>query len=204
MALFRKSSAPSDSTSVSDDLDPSGKGRATPSRKQAEAERKERLKATARGEIKSRARGGASSGSGAATSREERKSVRQRMLEGDDRVLSARDRGPERRYARDLVDGRRTVGEFFLYIAFGILFISFVGIPILQVLSQVLLLATIVALACDSYRIHKLVDRAVREKFPNGNVDGVARYAMMRGISLRRMRVPKPQVSPSRRGSARA
>ena len=191
MVLFRKHSAAPTSASPTDtSVDESGKGRATPSRKQAEAERKERLKATARGENKTKAR---TSGA-ASTTREARNEARKRVLAGDERALSPRDAGPERRYARDLVDSRHTVGEYFLYLAIAVLVIGLVRVPILQVLSQLLLVSIVLGLAVDSYRIHRSTTRALQAKFPTSDLSGVARYAVMRGMVTRRMRVPKPQV----------
>jgi hypothetical protein len=164
-----------------------GKGRPTPSRREAEAERKERLKATARGENKAKGRSSASS-----TTREARHQARQRVLAGDEKALSARDRGPERRYARDLVDSRHTIGEYFLYLAIGVLVIGL--IPATAVVSQVLLLGIVLALVIDSVRIHRRTSAALKAKFPTSDLSGVARYAVMRGMVTRRMRVPKPQV----------
>jgi len=177
-------------TELSTDDEAGGKGRPTPSRREAEAERKERLKATARGENKTKAR---TSGA-ASTTREARNEARKRVLAGDERALSARDRGPERRYARDLVDSRHTVGEYFLYLAIGVLVIGLIRVPILQVLSQLLLVSIVLGLAVDSYRIHRSTTRALQAKFPTSDLSGVARYAVMRGMVTRRMRVPKPQV----------
>lgn len=148
--------------------------------------------ATARGEAGRTGRGAAAADR--AATRAQRAEQRKRAIEGDERALSARDRGPERRYARDLVDARHTVGENFLILAVFVLILGLIAVPVLQVLSQVLLVVIVAGLAIDSVLIHRSVGRAVAEKFPNGDTKGVARYAMMRAMVSRRMRVPKPQV----------
>jgi Flp pilus assembly protein TadB len=197
VALFRKSSTDSASSAATDSTsDESGKGRATPSRKQAEAERRERLKATARGESTSRGRSSVSS----ATTREARNEARKRMLAGDERALSARDRGPERRFARDYVDSRHTVGEYFLYLAILVLVLGLVPALIFKILSEVLLVLIVIGLAVDSFRIYRGAGSALEAKFPTSDLKGVARYAVMRGMVTRRMRAPKPQVA---RGAAK-
>jgi hypothetical protein len=170
-----------------------GKGRPTPSRKQAEAERKERLKAASSGSARSRAAAAAAARSG--TKSGSKQDVRKRIIAGDERVLAERDRGPERRLARDLVDARHTVGEYFLYLAIFVLILGLIQIGPIQIASQILLPVIVLALVVDSVRIYRGVPAAVREKYPNGNLDGIARYAMMRGLVTRRMRVPGPQVT---------
>ena len=48
--------------------------------------------------------------------KEDRSKVRNALMTGDDRYLPSRDRGPLRRFVRDWIDSRRTVGEFFIII----------------------------------------------------------------------------------------
>ena len=186
------------SASASSAENADGKGRPTPSRKQAEAERKERLKASSSGATR---KGRASS---AAATRAERSATRKRIVAGDERVLAPRDRGPEKRYARDLVDSRHTVGEYFLYIAIAILILGIVPVPALRLVANAFLVLVVLGLIVDSVLIRRRVTRAVATKFPDGDLDGIARYAMMRGMVTRRMRVPKPQVKRGSAGSGRA
>jgi Flp pilus assembly protein TadB len=177
-----------------------GKGRPTPSRKQAEAERKERLKASSSGESR---KATASRTAAARTTRSSRAETRKRIIAGDESVLAPRDRGPERRYARDLVDERHTVGEYFLYIAIAILVLGLIRVGPIAVLAQGLLVLVVVALVVDSTLTYRRVTRAVAEKFPNSTVQSIGRYAMMRGMVTRRMRVPGPQVKRRARGTGR-
>ena len=51
---------------------------------------------------------------------------REAMASGDERYLPARDKGPVRRFARDYVDSRFRVAEFFLPLAVVILVLSMV------------------------------------------------------------------------------
>jgi len=46
----------------------------------------------------------------------------------------------------------------------------------------------------DSVLISRKVKRLVRERYPKSEVRGLSLYAIMRGITFRGMRVPKPRV----------
>ena len=173
-----------------DDTVEARKGRATPSRKEAEAERRRRLQESARGTGKGRK-------NDRAEERSRREDARERMKAGDERFLGRRDRGPARRYARDLVDSRRTVGEYFLFAALGVLVAGIVPVAAVQLASQVGLVAIVFGVVVDSVLLRRRVVRAVRARYPDDEgTKGVATYAIMRGLSTRRMRLPAPQVRP--------
>src|SRR5690242_19206596 len=53
---------------------------------------------------------------------------RQGMAAGDDKYLTVRDRGPVRRYVRDVVDARRNVGSLFFFGTITVLALSMVPI----------------------------------------------------------------------------
>ena len=182
-------------TNVPTDASTNGKGRPTPSRKQAEAERKRIIKESAAG-----GSGRAARAAEAAANRAARSDKRKRIIAGEESALLARDRGPERRLARNLVDSRHTVGEYFLYLAILVLILGLIPVGPLVALSQLMLIGIVLALVVDSILIYRGVGRVVRERFPDGAVAGIGRYAMMRAMVTRRMRVPKPQVDRKRRG----
>ncbi|OIV37545.1 hypothetical protein BIV57_10500 [Mangrovactinospora gilvigrisea] len=126
--------------------------------------------------------------------RTERMKQREGMLRGDERMLQPRDRGPVRRFARDYVDARFAVAEFFLPFAVVILVLSMVPNIALKNISLLLWLVLIVLIVLDSVRIKVGIGRALKEKFPDENHRGVGMYALMRTLQMRRMRLPKPQV----------
>lgn len=75
----------------------SGKGRPTPSRKEREAARKKPLIGDRSKEAKKAAR---------AQLAAKRAEAREGMLNGEERYLTVRDRGPQKKLARDMVDSR--------------------------------------------------------------------------------------------------
>jgi Protein of unknown function (DUF3043) len=129
--------------------------------------------------------------------REEREERTQGMRNGDERYMLVRDRGPERRLVRDIVDSRRTVGTWFFGGALIVLIGTTVRIQAVQFASNILWALLAVGVVVDSILIARKVKRLVRERFPKTTqrIGSLQIYGVMRALTFRRMRVPKPQVS---------
>lgn len=169
----------------------SRKGRPTPRRKEAEAANRRPLVA-----------GRTSTGRGSSASRSEAKAAQREMRRreydamksGDERYLPAKDKGAERRFARDWVDARWNVGEFFLPVAL-VLFVAMIATsntasPISVIVLMALYLMVVVAVV-DAFFMWRGLRKRLTAKF--GTVTrGTAMYAVMRGFQLRRFRLPKP------------
>jgi len=162
-----------------------GKGRATPPRKEQEAARKRPLVPNDRKQA-------------SRTSRDQVAAARERarvgMANGEEKYLPARDKGAQKRYVRDYVDARFSLGEALLPLVL-LVFISY----FFPDLASYLLLAVwvvFIAVAIDCLILGFLVRRKLAAKF--GGMDRVERgvrwYAAMRAIQLRVIRLPKPQV----------
>ncbi|WP_020387609.1 DUF3043 domain-containing protein [Kribbella catacumbae] len=190
--MFRRTKSETSPQTGSTDPQPKvgGKGRPTPTRREAEAARKAALK-------KPRNRKEAS-----AYRREkvriERAKMQDAMKTGDDRYLPAADKGPIRRFARDFVDARWSVMEFALPV---LLVISLLGVVFsaaftwLPGLVNILFLVMIVAIAGDWFLLTSSLKRAVATKFPNEPAKGIGFYAVRRTMQMRRWRLPKPMVA---------
>jgi hypothetical protein len=120
------------------------------------------------------------------------------MAAGDDRYVMARDKGPVRAYVRDIVDARRNVGSLFIIALVLMLALSAPAVPALRIASNFVLLAFILALVVDGFFLHRRVKRLVGAKFPKNDESSgaLSRYAIMRAMSVRMMRMPKPRVKP--------
>ena len=165
-----------------------GKGRPTPTRREAELARKQRVKPKvdardARRRMREQAR-------------EERAKVRHAMATGDERNYLSRDRGPVRGFIRDWVDSRRTIAEFFLPIVLVVLLLSFVRNPTIQLLSTAVWLATMLLVAVDLTWFGFRLRREIRRRFPDDEGRGHVFYGIARATQLRRLRMPKPRVRP--------
>jgi hypothetical protein len=162
-----------------------GKGRATPTRKEKEAARKRPLVANDRSERRRQERIAAAA---------QREKQRIGLANGEEKYLGARDRGPQRRYARDYVDARRGVGEVMLP-AIALFFISsfFPSDSLVVIAGFAFMWLVLIAAVIDAVIVGSILKRKLAAKF--GSVErGVRLYAAMRSVYFRGLRLPKPQV----------
>jgi hypothetical protein len=164
----------------------SGKGRATPSRKAQEAARVKPVVGNKDPEQRKAEK---------AKLVEERRIAREGMMRGEEKYLSARDKGPQKRLARDLVDSRFTVGELVMPALFVVILVSAVDDFTVQLVALVSMWVLFLAIAIDATLIARKVNKALIAKFGAAKVDrGVRWYAASRSIQMRALRIPKPQV----------
>jgi hypothetical protein len=113
------------------------------------------------------------------------------MDAGDDRYVPNRDKGPVRRFVRDYVDGRMSAGEFFMPIAVAALILMVAGAGgIGGSLSSVMILIVLFDSAVLSFSLRRTLAR----KFPDEPRRGAIPYGLMRALTWRSLRTPKPQV----------
>ncbi len=122
---------------------------------------------------------------------------RERMMAGEEAYLLPRDQGPIRRYARDIVDSRRNVLGLFMPSALVLLFVMLAR-PKIQVLISPAMLLLMLVMAIDALFLARKVNKAVDAKFPDNAETHfkLGMYAASRASQMRRMRAPRPTVSP--------
>ncbi|KUO13237.1 DUF3043 domain-containing protein [Streptomyces sp. DSM 15324] len=191
----KEEKAPADKAAVTDSKqtrDPQApKGRPTPKRSEAQSQRRSVAHTpTTRKEAAKRQRD---------ERRTQLERQRQALAGGDERYLPARDKGPVRKFARDFVDSRFNVAEFFLPMAVAILVLSLVRVASLQTVALLLWLVVIVLIVLDSIVSAFRLRKALQARFPDQNRRGAVAYALMRSLQMRRLRLPKPQVKRGER-----
>jgi hypothetical protein len=172
-------------TELNQDSISSAKGHATPSRKEQEAARKRPLVANDRAERRRREREAANA---------ERERARVGMANGEQKYLPIRDRGPQRKYIRDYVDARWSVGELLLP-TIALFFISSFFPPdsVVQFVGFAVMWFVLLVSVIDAVIVGFILKRKLTEKF--GSMDKGGRfYAAMRMVYFRQMRLPKAQV----------
>jgi hypothetical protein len=165
-----------------------GKGRPTP--KRSEAERRRREPYTAPKDRKEAAR----------TSRDRQRTDRTRRMEavrrGEEWAMPPRDRGPVKALARDYVDSKRRVSEYYMYGLLVLLVLLFIRTPIVQTIVPLLVLAAVLIMGIEGVLIGRKVKSLAAERLPGQSTRGLALYSAMRALQIRRLRVPKPRVKP--------
>lgn len=163
------------------------KNRPTPKRKEQEAARRQPLVQTDRRAARTTDK---------AKRREQQVRMREAMVTGDDRHLPARDKGPVRRYVRDYVDARWSVGEFLLPVMILVLALTFVRIAAAYQIMFIGVYGVMLLAVLDAFVLWRRLKNRIAVKFPPGEVPrGLAMYAVMRSFQIRRMRMPRPQVA---------
>ncbi|MBX3092503.1 MAG: DUF3043 domain-containing protein [Cryobacterium sp.] len=164
----------------------SGKGRPTPTRKEREAANLRPLVSNDRRAATRESR---------QKMAEVREKARIGMAAGDEKYLPIRDKGPQRRWIRDYVDARFSVGEVLIPVMFIVIILTFISDQVFQLIGIAGLWLFFLAAVIDSIILGIIVTRRLGAKFGAEKVQSGTRwYAAMRAMQLRVMRLPKPQV----------
>lgn len=193
MKLFKKNEEPAaPEETAAAPVNGSGKGRPTPKRRDAEARGLHPVVPTDRKAAKREAR---------AKQDEAWERQRRAMATGDERYLPARDKGPVKRYIRDYIDARYSIGELFLPLSIALIIIFMfisrsspqTALVLMLSLYGIFFLAIADAIVCWLLLRRKLV-----AKFGQATMSGqgmIFWYIFTRCFNMRRWRQPAPQVA---------
>lgn len=183
-------SAPTPSSSDENTERPVGKGRPTPTRAEQEAARRRPLVDNSK-EARARAR---------AEMKEARDRQHIGMQNGEERFLPARDKGPQKRWVRDFVDGGWHMQEWVMAFMLAVILVSMLPFAEVAFWAFVALWTYILLCIASMVFLSQRVKKHAAEKFGVENRErGLGWYAAMRSMQMRFMRLPKPQV---KRGGA--
>ena len=118
------------------------------------------------------------------------------MRRGEDWALPAKDQGPVKALARNYVDSRRRVSEFYMYGLVVLLFLLFFRNATVQTFLPPVLFLMIFIMVLDGYLIGRRLKTLAAERYPGQSTRGVTVYAALRAMQFRKIRVPKPVVKP--------
>lgn len=165
------------------------KGRPTPKRSVAEAKRRQPITG-------SRAPAAPRTPEDKAKARANRATKYEAMKRGESWALNPRDRGPTRALARDFVDSKRRVSEYYMYIVVLLLIGVFAGGKAAQSFVSPAILVLAVGLLIQSQLVKAGLRRLLNERMPGEPMKGLVLYAMLRALQIRRLRIPAPRVRP--------
>jgi hypothetical protein len=165
------------------------KGRPTPKRSEAERNRRQPISG-------SRASAAPRTPEDKAKARGERGRKYEAMKRGESWALNPRDRGPARALARDYIDSKRRISEYYMYILVVLLAAVFLRNKTEQEYISPLVLVLVVIILIDAQVIRRSLRKLVGERLPGESTRGLTMYAVMRALQIRRFRMPAPRVRP--------
>jgi hypothetical protein len=163
-----------------------GKNKPTPKRKDAQASKKVNALAPAETkEAKKQQR---------ELSRAARLNARGAYMRGEESALPARDRGVAKRWVRNYIDSRRTIGEYFMPLIFGVLVLTIIPNKYVQLVAILGMYLVMLYTFISGFVMTRKIRKEVEARFPNESSKGVGMYGFLRSTQMRRMRAPAPQV----------
>ena len=133
--------------------------------------------------------------SASARDRGDRARKAQALQRGEQWALPAKDRGNVRGLARDYVDSRRGLSEYYLFAAIPLLVLLFLHVSGVQLIADALVLLILVVVIGEGYYIGRKVQQLAQQRYPGESLKGIKIYAFIRNTQLRRLRIPKPRVA---------
>jgi hypothetical protein len=168
------------------------KGRPTPKRSVAEAKRRQPITG-------SRAPAAPRTPEDKVKARANRATKYDAMKRGEAWALNPRDRGPTRALARDFVDSKRRISEYYMYVLVVLLAAVFLRNGKAEEIISPLVLVLVVVILIDAFLIRRSLTRLIAERLPGESARGLTLYAVMRALQIRRFRVPAPRVQPGQK-----
>jgi len=169
------------------------KGRPTPKRSEAERGRRQGITGTP---SRPGAKGASARGGSGRDSKEDRARRSEAMRRGEEWALPARDRGPVKALARDYVDSRRRLSEYYMYVMVAMVVILFVRTASVQRYAEPVALLLLVFVVVDAFFLRMGLKKLIAQRLPGQSVRGLTMYAVFRALQIRRFRVPPPRTSP--------
>ena len=118
------------------------------------------------------------------------------MRRGEQWALPARDRGPVKALARDYIDSRRRLSEYYMYLMIVLVVVLFIRTSGVQQYAEPIALVLILLVAIDAAYLRFKLTKLVRERLPGESTRGLTTYAVFRALQIRRFRVPPPRLQP--------
>ena len=118
------------------------------------------------------------------------------MRRGENWALPAKDQGPVRALARDYVDSRRSLSEYYMFAVLVLVVLLFIPSLRKSPIIDYAVLVLLAVIVTESVLAGGRVIRLAQQRFPGESTRGVRMYTAIRGTQLRRLRMPAPRVKP--------
>ncbi len=162
-----------------------GKGRPTPKRSEAAPRRQPFAAPGNRKQAVQQTR---------ARNRAERARRAEGLRRGDQRYLPAKDAGPVRALARDYVDSRRMLSEYYLYMVAVLFVLLILPFAAAKLIVYPLVLTALLTVVLEGVITSRRVSKIAAERYPGERTKGIGFYAIIRSAQIRKLRLPPPRV----------
>mgnify|MGYP000704388320 CR=1 FL=1 len=98
---------------------------------------------------------------------------RQAYLRGDESALPMRDRGPEKKFVRNYIDSRRSIGEYFLPIIGFVLVLSLIPLSVFAVAGIVIMYSVLLVSIVDGFFLSRKIKAEITARFPDKSTKGL-------------------------------
>lgn len=122
-----------------------------------------------------------------------RAEARAAYMRGDQNALPARDRGPVKKFVRDYIDSRRSLGEYFLPLMVIVLMLTLVPSVEIRFFAIILMYSAMAYSVAYGFITTSRIKKLVSERFPGEPTKGLGIYGWLRSTQMRRLRAPAPQ-----------
>ena len=122
-----------------------------------------------------------------------RMEARAAYMRGDESAMPPRDRGPVKRFVRDYVDSRRSLGEYFLPLMIFVLVLTLIPSAEVRFIAIIFMYAVMLYSVVYGFFVSKKIKKIVAEKFPGEPTKGLGLYGWLRSTQMRKLRAPAPQ-----------
>ncbi len=118
------------------------------------------------------------------------------MRRGENWALPRKDQGPVRALARDYVDSRRSLSEYYMFGVLVLVVLLFVPALRKSAVVDYAVLLILAVIIIESMFTSGRVIKLAQQRFPGESTRGVRMYVAIRGTQFRRLRMPAPRVKP--------
>ena len=163
-----------------------GKGRPTPTRKEREAANLKPLVGNKSKEAREQAR---------IQQRDSRLKARAAMMAGEEKYLLGRDQGPQRKIAREIIDGRYTLIEGLMPLMIVFLIVTSITPVAANNLITLVMVLVLFVVSMEATIMHRMIGSRIKERLGSTTKmqKGTWFYVFTRGMQPRPLRIPKPK-----------
>jgi len=118
------------------------------------------------------------------------------MRRGESWALPRKDQGQVRALARDYVDSRRSISEYYMFGVLVLVVLLFLPALRKSAVIDYAVLLILAVIVIESIFVSGRVIKLAQQRFPGESTRGLRMYVAVRNTQFRRLRMPTPRVKP--------